>query len=272
MMSIRAEMRELLDTWSDWATPADNRIQSCLNNIWASFLFILCFLLAVVVKGYLISAYLLSFIWPWSSRNRKTNGLQQFAFRAGNTISVVPHQEQNQDITRKSENILFHRIPFEIRRQILMQAFGDQTVHMDLQFRYPLELADECLFYDYHARIEGTSMNPWDWYVAIDCFLMEKQGKEETRMHRADVEGLKCWRNTPGRIEDVSDGVLDSGVEGRRKGFWIHICIYDVELDKCRNYSYDQDRHDLYNLGPERYRFREETVIDTNSFVYHSDY
>ncbi|OBT58408.1 hypothetical protein VE04_00775 [Pseudogymnoascus sp. 24MN13] len=112
----------------------------------------------------------------------------------------------------------------------------------------------------------------WDWYVAIDCFLMEKQGKEETRMHRADVEGLKCWRNTPGRIEDVSDGVLDSGVEGRRKGFWIHICIYDVELDKGRNYSYDQDRHDLYNLGPERYRFREETVIDTNSFVYHSDY
>lgn len=178
MMSIRAEMRELLDTWSDWATPADNPIQSCLNNIWASFLFILCFLLAVVVKGYLISAYLLSFIWPWSSRNRKTNGLQQFALRAGNTISVVPHQEQNQDITRKSENILFHRIPFEIRPQILMLAFGDQTVHMDLQFRYPLALADECLFYDYHARIEGTSMNPvreitkgekkdWRWFSCV---------------------------------------------------------------------------------------------------------
>ncbi|OBT82462.1 hypothetical protein VE02_08788 [Pseudogymnoascus sp. 03VT05] len=95
----------------------------------------------------------------------------------------------------------------------------------------------------------------WDWYKAADLYLMEKQGKEETRMQQAEVEGLKCWRNTPRRTENISDSVLEdaSGVEGRRKGFWVHICVYDVKLG--RDPYYDQNRHDLYNLGPKQYQF-----------------
>lgn len=78
----------------------------------------------------------------------------------------------------------------------------------------------------------------WRWYEAIDLVLLEKQGKEETRMQRADIEGLKCWRNTPPRtnmppsIWDVSDRALEdaAGVEGRRKGFWVHVGIEEVRL------------------------------------------
>jgi hypothetical protein len=70
-----------------------------------------------------------------------------------------------------------------------------------------------------------VTCSKWDWYVAIDLFLMKKQGKEGTKLQRADIEGLKCWRSTPRRIEDAS------GVEGRRKGFWIHMCLEGVNLD-----------------------------------------
>ncbi|OBT61190.1 hypothetical protein VE03_08689 [Pseudogymnoascus sp. 23342-1-I1] len=101
-----------------------------------------------------------------------------------------------------------------------------------------------------------VTCSKYDWYVETDMFLLEKQGKEETRMQRADIEGLKCWRNTPRQVEDVSDRALENalGVEGRRKGFWVHICIGEVHLD--RGVSYDQNRHDLYNLGPGRFQYR----------------
>lgn len=78
-----------------------------------------------------------------------------------------------------------------------------------------------------------VTCSKWDWYLEIDLFLMEKQGKEETRMQRADIGGLKCWRNTPRRFEGVSDRALEDalGVEERRTGFWIHVCIGEVRLN-----------------------------------------
>lgn len=85
-----------------------------------------------------------------------------------------------------------------------------------------------------------VSCSKWEWYQAIDLFLMEKQGKEETRMQRADIEGLKCWRNTPRRIEDVSDRALEDAlvVGGRLKGFWVHVAIDEVHLEDvhCKYY------------------------------------
>ncbi|KFZ16517.1 hypothetical protein V502_05059 [Pseudogymnoascus sp. VKM F-4520 (FW-2644)] len=423
---------------------------------------------------------------------RMEDEFQQLVLQASdNTISVVSPQVQDQDIAGKNKNYLLHRIPFEIRRQILILAFGEQTVHMDLKFRYPLKLADKKLDYRcLHARIEYYSIgtptyqslvatagerqewrwfscvchrfppnatqlplgrrrlspwasltdphtdrcldgsgtceewpgewpvkcqigimgwllsckqaylegvdilyktntihiaspilmqsiqdviswqrlqditslelvwkseilplqlgftgsnnsrprppampifpclrilrisfqklvydeedyslgivypyedkkilshrlhdhllpaidellqrivppttdvtvtcSKWAWYLEIDLFLMEKQGKEETRMQRADIEGLKCWRNTPRRIERVSDRALEDaqGVEGRRTGFWIHVCIDEVHLDLDDDEEgYDQNRHDLHNLGPEQYRYRTEPVREYN--------
>ncbi|KFY93212.1 hypothetical protein V500_03825 [Pseudogymnoascus sp. VKM F-4518 (FW-2643)] len=455
--------------------------------------------MTVVMKCHPIAANLLDWIWPWSCRNnnppartRMEDEFQQLVLQASdNTISVVSPQVQDQDIAGKNKNYLLHRIPFEIRRQILILAFGEQTVHMDLKFRYPLKLADKKLDYRcLHARIEYYSIgtptyqslvatagerqewrwfscvchrfppnatqlplgrrrlspwasltdphtdrcldgsgtceewpgewpvkcqigvmgwllsckqaylegvdilyktntihiaspilmqsiqdviswqrlqditslelvwkseilplqlgftgsnnsrprplampifpclrilrisfqklvydeedyslgivypyedkkilshrlhdhllpeidkllqrivppttdvtvtcSKWAWYLEIDLFLMEKQGKEETRMQRADIEGLKCWRNTPRRIERVSDRALEDaqGVEGQRTGFWIHVCIDEVHLDLDDDEEgYDQNRHDLHNLGPEQYRYRTEPVREYN--------
>jgi hypothetical protein len=33
----------------------------------------------------------------------------------------------------------FEKFPFEIRRQILIEAFGNRTVHMDLRFDHPMQ-------------------------------------------------------------------------------------------------------------------------------------
>ncbi|OBT61218.1 hypothetical protein VE03_08690 [Pseudogymnoascus sp. 23342-1-I1] len=193
-ISVRDEMREILDDWAAWAPPGENRIQSWLNTAWGITTFIALFLLAVGIKCYMIADYLLGYIWPWSSRNkklraerRKENEFKQLVRQAShNTDLVVSRQVQDQDITGKNGNFLFHRIPFEVRRQILVLAFGDQTVHMDLQFRYPLDLADkECSYRDLHARINYCSIGT----------------AEEQRRVFAKYKSAATWKETQLSLE-----------------------------------------------------------------------
>ncbi|KFY09086.1 hypothetical protein V492_05645 [Pseudogymnoascus sp. VKM F-4246] len=454
------------DNWAVWAPPGDNRIMSVVYTARGVGMVIIAFLFLMIVICYQIVAYVLGLIWPWSTVNQNTRERKRRVYEydqlvrkaSGNTTSIVLSQEQNQDTTGgKNENTFFYRVPFEIRRQILMLAFGDQTVHMDLQYRYPFDLADDQSSYmRLHARIQSSlgsrgpefiqgerrewrwfsckchrfppdtarlslgrrrnypwshfrdphidnclqgmgrcdewpgewpgkcqigimgwllsckqaylegidvlyktntihiaspilmrsihdiipwqrledmvslelrkllgrpvfpglrilricfqtlvfdeedfalgitwpyidsgivsqrlhnsffpamdrlleravppttdvtvTCSKWDWYLETDYYLMEKQGREETRMQSADIAGLKCWRNTPARkVSGISDAVVEDalGVERQRKGFWVHICIDDVHLRNDDD-EYDQKRHDLYNLGPEEYRY-----------------
>ncbi|GAO17658.1 hypothetical protein UVI_02002190 [Ustilaginoidea virens] len=54
---------------------------------------------------------------------------------------------------------IFSRVPPEIRRQILVAAFGHQTIHMDLRFRPPLHLTDREPFdgWEVHARARARA-------------------------------------------------------------------------------------------------------------------
>ncbi|KAH6889136.1 hypothetical protein B0T10DRAFT_47503 [Thelonectria olida] len=90
-----------------------------------------------------------------------------------------------------------------------------------------------------------VSCSKWDWYEAIDMRLIEEQGVEKTRPQRADIEGLKCWREVPRKEDQESDNP--------RRGYWIHMPIEDVHLDQ--GMDYDWHRHELYNLGEKRYRY-----------------
>ncbi|KFY44973.1 hypothetical protein V494_01226 [Pseudogymnoascus sp. VKM F-4513 (FW-928)] len=476
----------ILDNWAVWAPPGDNCMMSVLNTAKGVVMVTIAFVFLIIAICYQIVAYVLGLIWPWSTVNQNTRDRKrrEYEYRrlvrkaSGNTTSIVLSQGQNQDATGgKNENTFFYRVPFEIRRQILMLAFGDQTVHMDLQYRYPFNLADDQSSYmRLHARIQSSlgsrgpeliegerrgwrwfsckchrfppdtarlslgrrrnypwshfrdphidnclqgmgrcdewpgewpvkcqigimgwllsckqaylegidvlyktntihiaspilmrsihdiipwqrledmvslelvwkakilplelgltdnkysprkllgrpvfpglrilricfqtlvfdeedfalgiswpyidsglvsqrlhnsffpamdrlleravppttdvtvTCSKWDWYVETDYYLMERQGREETRMQSADIAGLKCWRNTPERkVSGVADAIVEDarGVERQRKGFWVHICIDDVHLRNDQN-EYDQKRHDLYNLGPEEYRY-----------------
>ncbi|KIE03479.1 hypothetical protein MAJ_00010, partial [Metarhizium majus ARSEF 297] len=90
----------------------------------------------------------------------------------------------------------------------------------------------------------------WDWYELIDVSLLESQGKEATRMQRADIEGLRCWRMIPIR-RSISWEDAEAGLSSvpSREGYWIHIPIGDVRLHNW--YGYDWQRNELYGLGPD---------------------
>lgn len=84
-----------------------------------------------------------------------------------------------------------------------------------------------------------VSCSKWDWYQEIDYVLMETQGAEETRMQHAGIKEFRCWRNTPQKVENLSDRALEDaiGAEERRRGFWIHACIeggdYESQCKYC---------------------------------------
>lgn len=84
-----------------------------------------------------------------------------------------------------------------------------------------------------------VSCAKWDWYELIDVSLLESQGKEATRMQRADIEGLRCWRMMPIR-RSISWEDAEAGLSSvpSREGYWIHIPIGDVRLHNwCKFYS-----------------------------------
>ncbi|CAM1502359.1 Fc.00g043430.m01.CDS01 [Cosmosporella sp. VM-42] len=136
-------------------------------------------------------------------------------------------------------------------------TYGRVDHATDLVWPYPrLELADrlhnrllptvDCLL----ERIVPPSTDvtlscaKWDWYELIDLHLVEKQGKERTKPQRADIEGLKCWREVPRTTSGLSIGIgattstLPSSAaieeaqpKNLREGYWIHMCIEDVHLE-----------------------------------------
>ena len=72
---------------------------------------------------------------------------------------------------------LFDKVPFEIRRQILVQAFGQDLLHMDLSLSHPVaEAATENpvtgLHSDSHANVFGQRLDHsrperWQWWGSV---------------------------------------------------------------------------------------------------------
>ncbi|UNI17758.1 hypothetical protein JDV02_004078 [Purpureocillium takamizusanense] len=99
-----------------------------------------------------------------------------------------------------------------------------------------------------------VSCSKWEWYEVIDLYLLERQGEAKTRLQRADIEGLKCWRETPKATSDDADVESLERPATRRDGYWIHMCFEDVKLDS--GMDYDWHRHRLYGLREgQRYRY-----------------
>ncbi|KAK7217724.1 hypothetical protein V2G26_005727 [Clonostachys chloroleuca] len=93
----------------------------------------------------------------------------------------------------------------------------------------------------------------WIWYEVTDLALVEKQGKEATRPQRADIEGLKCWRETPSAATSGDKGLEEASGSTFRAGFWVHIPVEDVNLGTGRNYDWKRDQ--LYDLEQVRFRY-----------------
>ena len=78
-----------------------------------------------------------------------------------------------------------------------------------------------------------VSCSKWEWYEVVDLHLLEKQGPAKTQLQRAEIEGLKCWRETPRRTS-AAEAEDSQQPPVQRDGYWIHMCFEDVHLDSGR--------------------------------------
>ncbi|KAK7431371.1 hypothetical protein QQZ08_002142 [Neonectria magnoliae] len=438
-LSVRDEMSDFWEGWPEVIARSRTNgfIRSSPDLVLAVLVTIAAFLFLVLAKLFGIASFIWSRLVPWGSYHRarrersKRDASFRLMFLKPASKNVVRHP-----LTRPSspaavpgssdyrKNLFFGRLPAEIRQSIQLYAFGERTVHMDLQFERPLNLVEEKPYpsWDIHAKIYQTTTTPdahlatseemrwrwfscvchrfppkgtqlsfgrrrnypwghfrepdvdlcltgsaftsyrqteselsqpkplifpalkylritfkrlvygeideatgliwpyeskalladklhnhllptidrlldrivppstdvtiscskWDWYEMIDMTLVEKQGKEKTKTQRADIEGLKCWREIP-REENGPDETITPGAapdEARigdyerkslREGYWIHMPIEDVHLNQgskllfcahdiskfLANYQVDYDwtRHNLYSLGEKEYRY-----------------
>jgi hypothetical protein len=78
---------------------------------------------------------------------------------------------------RSADSTFFQHLPYEIRRRILVDAFGGRTVHMDLRFGYPeAPRGDDAVESDARAathcnrnRMDRYERVPWDpKYLELD--------------------------------------------------------------------------------------------------------
>ncbi|KAF5536909.1 hypothetical protein FNAPI_11588 [Fusarium napiforme] len=112
------------------------------------------------------------------------------------TLTPSPSQDQ---ITTLAETVLFFRLPLELRRKILIHAFGDRTVHMDLSLAHPLRepINDE--------RSAYRSTNPADRFhhdaMHLWPYTKENLGLDTSRPKCWQWRGCVCHRLPPPRFK-----------------------------------------------------------------------
>ncbi|CEI39971.1 unnamed protein product [Fusarium venenatum] len=69
---------------------------------------------------------------------------------------VLTPSSSKQDLSLPLQSSpLFSKLPTEIRRRILLFAFGDRTVHMDLALEHPFKAKAPALSYDHrHGKLD----------------------------------------------------------------------------------------------------------------------
>ncbi|KAH7186665.1 hypothetical protein BKA60DRAFT_588221 [Fusarium oxysporum] len=116
------------------------------------------------------------------------------------TLTPSPSQEQ---ITTLSETVPFFRLPLELRRKILIHAFGNRTVHMDLALAHPLRepLNEERTCY--------RSTNPAHRFYQeaghLWPYTKENLGLDRSRPKYWQWRGCVCHRLPPPRFKITLD-------------------------------------------------------------------
>jgi hypothetical protein len=132
---------------------------------------------------------------------------------------------------------LFAILPLEIRQQILLDAFGSQTLHMDLAFRRP-----------FAAQPPADSTGPSEPHARIYCSYTYFDNPQGFRRIQVDKSQPKAWRwfgcvchhYPPGRrgplgkmapeaVDLSSDGCVLGNTEcGDWPGTWPRRCFLGI--------------------------------------------
>ncbi|POR34944.1 Uncharacterized protein TPAR_04833 [Tolypocladium paradoxum] len=90
-----------------------------------------------------------------------------------------------------AESAFFQRLPFEVRRRVLVEAFGEQTVHMDLIYDYPLRPPKPRRAS--RDAMSHCNMNLYRYGGLDDSRVKVKDSRPKRYMWRSSV----CHRNMP---------------------------------------------------------------------------
>ncbi|KAL5349410.1 hypothetical protein ACLOAV_005701 [Pseudogymnoascus australis] len=87
---------------------------------------------------------------------------------------LTPSPSQKNVVSSMDNYGIFHRLPLEIRRTILIEAFGGRTLHMDLSYDYPLVRKSERRTTTFTHCGLGSSLTrnskrpqTWQWFGCV---------------------------------------------------------------------------------------------------------
>ncbi|CAG9987997.1 unnamed protein product [Clonostachys byssicola] len=219
--------------------------------------------------------------WLWSRLNPRSKWHEEKSVRRARTQQRKKHQlqQEQEELDRQQVptwphdqetieigpplqlNGSFFSLASEIRHLILREAFGDQTVHLDLDFRHPFktlssnkeELELKRIQYPnfMHANISANILGPpydrslpksWMWFSCV-CH----------RCHPSDQlsYGRKANASTPDACEPRCDNCLRAGGLCREyPGEWPSKCFIGISgwLLTCRQ-AYREGIDVLYGMN-----------------------
>ena len=124
------------------------------------------------------------------------------ALSISNGTTIDTNEEKKEQ--KKEAPSLFDRLPYELRRRILLEAFGDQTVHLDLRMLHPpLKERRETVSYtsdDLHTfsgtRLprDETKARRWEWWSSV-CHRNPPFWHHEESRHGGGPEPTEIWKD-----------------------------------------------------------------------------
>ena len=183
----------MVDKWpAIWSRSKERGIAGVPHLMIAVFWIIVLIFLVLFVKTHDLANFFWLLINPREdfhrarrARNRREEGIRHLVSKP--TMKNGPDFGLSRPVSRAASpnsserhgDLFFSRLPFEIRRHIQILAFGNQILHMDLQFRPPFVLVEDrssgCAD---HARILPRSLSHeshlnsmeeerWRWFGCV---------------------------------------------------------------------------------------------------------
>lgn len=125
-------------------------------------------------------------------------------------LPILPesHQELHFDPLTSSLSPFFQKVPVEIRREIYLAAFGNQTLHVDLQYRHP-DIPGP-----WHARLSGKKdafdvsvPKAWLWWSSV-CHRNQFLQQHDLFFDNCSIGVGHCNIDRTGLRDDCYVGVM----------------------------------------------------------------
>jgi hypothetical protein len=115
-------------------------------------------------------------------RQRRNKGFDKFALKSSVAFDENGHLRQAEDIPLEGSPLsrkCFFILPPEIRRLILVYAFGNRTLHLSLEFRHQIQLRHRGGVHSSHAdlswwpddiapeELDPKHLRDWRWFSTV---------------------------------------------------------------------------------------------------------